>query len=85
MKNREDFLDEAVEKIINRDDLIYIDDNGLVKYKFTQSEIKEMVDDECDDLFEEYKADEEFEDSDVMDTPLRKAMRDAGMKESDFR
>jgi hypothetical protein len=29
--------------------------------------------------------DEEFEDSDVMDTPLRKAMRDAGMKESDFR
>jgi hypothetical protein len=25
------------------------------------------------------------EDSDVMDTPLRKAMRDAGMKESDFR
>jgi hypothetical protein len=34
-----------------------------------------MVDDECDDLFEEYKADEEFEDSDVMDTPLRKAMK----------
>jgi hypothetical protein len=85
MKNREDFLDEAVEKIINRDDLIYIDDNGLVKYKFTQSEIKEMADDECDDLFEEYKSDEEFEDSNVMDTPLRKAMRDAGMKESDFR
>jgi hypothetical protein len=28
MKNREDFLDEAVEKIINRDDLIYIDENG---------------------------------------------------------
>jgi hypothetical protein len=51
MKNREDFLDEAVEKIINRDDLIYIDDNGLVKYKYTQSEIKKMVDDECDDLF----------------------------------
>jgi hypothetical protein len=40
-----------------------------------------MVDDECDDLFEEYKADEEFEDSDVMDTPLRKAMRDAGINE----
>jgi nucleoside-triphosphatase THEP1 len=58
MKNREDFLDEAVEKIINRDDLIYIDENGLVKYKYTQSEIKEMVDNECDDLFEEYKADE---------------------------
>jgi hypothetical protein len=44
MKNREDFLDEAVEKIINRDDLIYIDENGLVKYKYTQSEIKKMVD-----------------------------------------
>jgi hypothetical protein len=85
MKNREDFLDEAVEKIINRDDLIYIDENGLVKYKYTQSEIKKMVDDECDDLFEECKADEEFENSDVMDTPLRKAMRDVGMKESDFR
>jgi hypothetical protein len=55
---------------IIRDDLIYIDDNGLVKYKFTQSEIKEMVDDECDDLFEEYKSDEEFEDSNVMDTPF---------------
>jgi hypothetical protein len=26
-----------------------------------------MVDNEYDDLFEEYKADEEFEDSDVMD------------------
>jgi hypothetical protein len=37
------------------------------------------------DLFEEYKADEEFDASNVMDTPLRKAMRDAGMKESDFR
>jgi hypothetical protein len=37
-----------------------------------------MVDYEYDDLFEEYKSDEEFEDSDVMDTPLRKAMRDAG-------
>jgi hypothetical protein len=85
MKNREDFLDEAVEKIINRDDLIYIDENGLVKYKYTQSEIKKMVDDECNDLFEEYKADEEFDASNVMDTPLRKAMRDAGMKESDFR
>jgi hypothetical protein len=35
MKNREDFLDEAVEKIINRDDLIYIDDNGLVKYNIS--------------------------------------------------
>jgi hypothetical protein len=34
-------------------------------------------DNEYDDLFEEYKSDEEFEDSDVMDTPLRKAMRDA--------
>jgi hypothetical protein len=44
-----------------------------------------MVDNEYDDLFEEYKVDEESEDSDVMDTPLRKAMRDAGMKESDFR
>jgi hypothetical protein len=33
-----------------------------------------MVDDECDDLFQEYKADEEFDASDVMDTPLRKAM-----------
>ena len=81
MKNREDFLDEAVERIINRDDLIYIDDNGLVQYKFTQSEIKEMVDNICDDLFEDYKL--EFEDykvdSDVMDTPFRKAMRRAGM------
>jgi hypothetical protein len=35
-----------------------------------------MVDNECDDLFEEYKADEEFDASDVMDTPLRKAMID---------
>jgi hypothetical protein len=40
-----------------------------------------MVDDECNDLFEEYKEDWEFEDSNAMDTPLRKAMRDAGMKE----
>jgi hypothetical protein len=38
-----------------------------------------MVDDECNDLFEEYKEDWEFEDSNAMDTPLRKAMRDAGM------
>jgi hypothetical protein len=37
------------------------------------------------DLFEEYKEDWEFEDPNAMDTPLRKAMRDAGMKESDFR
>jgi hypothetical protein len=44
MKNREDFLDEAVERIINRDDLIYIDDNGLVKYQYTETEIKKMVD-----------------------------------------
>jgi hypothetical protein len=38
-------------------------------------------------MFEEYKAEQEayFSGPDVMDTPLRKAMRDAGMKESDFR
>ena len=85
MKGKECFLDKAIEEIMNREDLLCIDDNGLVKYQYTETEIKKMVDDECNDLFEEYKEDWEFEDSNVMDTPLRKAMRDAGMKESDFR
>jgi hypothetical protein len=35
----------------------------LVKYQYTETEIKKMVDDECNDLFEEYKEDWEFEDS----------------------
>jgi hypothetical protein len=34
-----------------------------------------MVDDECNDLFEEYKEDWEFEDSNAMDTPLRKFLK----------
>jgi hypothetical protein len=42
---------------MNREDLLCIDDNGLVKYQYTETEIKKMVDDECNDLFEEYKED----------------------------
>jgi hypothetical protein len=37
MKNREDFLDEAVEKIINRDDLIYIDGNGFDSHQYSSA------------------------------------------------
>jgi hypothetical protein len=39
------FLDKAIEEIMNREDLLCIDDNGLVKYQYTETEIKKMVDD----------------------------------------
>jgi hypothetical protein len=44
-----------------------------------------MVSEEQNELYEQDKADQEFEDSLVTDTPLKKAMEDAGMKESDFK
>ena len=87
MKNKEDFLDEALKVVIrdSADDFFYIDDDGIIQSEYTIEEIREMVSEEQNELYEQDKADQEFEDSLVTDTPLKKAMEDAGMKESDFK
>ena len=87
MKNKEDFLDEAL-KVVARDsadDFFYIDDDGIIQSEYTIEEIRDMVSEEQNELYEQDKADQEFEDSLVTDTPLKRAMEDAGMKESDFK
>jgi hypothetical protein len=43
MKGKECFLDKAIEEIMNREDLLCIDDNGLVKYQYTETEIKNLL------------------------------------------
>ena len=85
MKNRGDFLDEAIAELEENDSLLYIDDNDIVKYKHTESEMQKIVNEGCDALYEEYKETDEFKCCNDMETPMQKAMRDAGMKESDFR
>ena len=87
MKNKEDFLDEALRVIVrdSADDFFYIDDDGIIQSEYTIEEIRDMVSEEQNELYEQDKADQEFEDSLVTDTPLKKAMEDAGMKESDFK
>jgi hypothetical protein len=55
MKNREDFLDEAIEELEENDSLLYVDDNDIVKYKHTESEMQKIVNEGCDALYEEYK------------------------------
>jgi hypothetical protein len=87
MKNKEDFLDEALKVVVrdSADDFFYIDDDGIIQSEYTIEEIRDMVREEQNELYEQDKADQEFEDSLVTDTPLKKAMEDAGMKESDFK
>ena len=87
MKNKEDFLDEALKVVVrdSADDFFYIDDDGIIQSEYTIEEIRGMVSEEQNELYEQDKADQEFEDSLVTDTPLKKAMEDAGMKESDFK
>jgi hypothetical protein len=87
MKNKEDFLDEALKVVVrdSADDFFYIDDDGIIQSEYTIEEIRDMVSEEQNELYEQDKADQEFEDSLVTDTPLKKAMEDAGMKESDFK
>ena len=87
MKNKEDFLDEALKVVVrdNADDFFYIDDDGIIQSEYTIEEIRDMVSEEQNELYEQDKADQEFEDSLVTDTPLKRAMEDAGMKESDFK
>jgi hypothetical protein len=43
MKNREDFLDEAIEELEENDSLLYVDDNDTVKYKHTESEMQKII------------------------------------------
>jgi hypothetical protein len=87
MKNKEDFLDEALKVVVrdSADDFFYIDDDGIIQSEYTIEEIRGMVSEEQNELYEQDKADQEFEDSLVTDTPLKRAMEDAGMKESDFK
>jgi hypothetical protein len=87
MKNKEDFLDEALKVVVrdSADDFFYVDDDGIIQSEYTIEEIRGMVSEEQNELYEQDKADQEFEDSLVTDTPLKKAMEDAGMKESDFK
>jgi hypothetical protein len=87
MKNKEDFLDEALKVVVrdSADDFFYIDDDGIIQSEYTIEEIRDMVSEEQNELYEQDKADQEFEDSLVTDTPLKRAMEDAGMKESDFK
>lgn len=87
MKNKEDFLDEALKVVVrdSADDFFYIDDDGIIQSEYTIEEIRGMVSEEQNELYEQDKADQEFEDSLITDTPLKRAMEDAGMKESDFK
>jgi hypothetical protein len=87
MKNKEDFLDEALKVVVrdSADDFFYIDDDGIIQSEYTIEEIRGMVSEEQNELYEQDKADQEFEDSLVTDTPLKRVMEDAGMKESDFK
>jgi ABC-type Zn2+ transport system substrate-binding protein/surface adhesin len=48
MKNRGDFLDEAIAELEENDSLLYIDDNDIVKYKHTESEMQKIVNEGCE-------------------------------------
>jgi cell division GTPase FtsZ len=75
MKNREDFLDEAIEELEENDSLLYVDDNDLVKYKHTESEMQKIVNEGCDALYEEYKETDELVSLSLVNLTLLGACR----------
>jgi hypothetical protein len=59
MENRNWFLHQAADKIIERGGLVRIDDKGYVTYGLTEERLNKAVNDLCDKMFEEYKAEQE--------------------------
>jgi hypothetical protein len=58
MKNKEDFLDEALKDVVrdSADDFFYIDDDGIIQSEYTIEEIRGMVSEEQNELYEQDKA-----------------------------
>ena len=59
MENRNWFLHQAADKIIERGGLVRVDDEGYVTYGLTEERLNKAVNDLCDKMFEEYKAEQE--------------------------
>jgi 5'(3')-deoxyribonucleotidase len=57
MKNKEDFLDEALKVVVrdSADDFFYIDDDGIIQSEYTIEEIRDMVREEQNELYEQDK------------------------------
>ena len=75
MESRNWFLHKAVDKI-ELGGLIRIDDKGYLTYSFTEDRLNKVVNDLCDKMLEEHKAEQEayFRGPAVMSASCRRAL-----------
>jgi hypothetical protein len=76
MESRNWFLHQAADKIIERGGLVRVDDKGYVTYALTEDRLNKAVNDLCDKMFEEHKAEQEayFSGPAVMSASHRRAL-----------